>query len=202
MTDADFRDFDHEEFEEFLRGRTDDELEGYDSQEDYGSPSPPPLSKAPTRYFLATYPSDDMEVLLAAGLGHRGISMRYPGQSPPRPPECLFDQPKCTDKVIELAMGDHTYCNCVKCTAILEETASPEEREYWFETRSNWIAKARQERAVYISRLAAEVELNARRSTMVVSLTLGLSDDEMQDWEENGHWEEKALESVLKDNSG
>ncbi|KAJ3531514.1 hypothetical protein NMY22_g8120 [Coprinellus aureogranulatus] len=171
-----------------------------DSEGSCDSPPPPPPRK---KYFLADYPSDDPEVLREAGLNRRGITLSYQRDAP-RPTTCLFDKLNRTEKVVKWVLGDHIYCNCVKCTRILKQKASPEERMQWLETRSGWLAKARQERAVYIeekiSKLAEEIELRAQRSRMVVSVALALSAGELLDWKEKGRWKEKARERVLEEN--
>jgi hypothetical protein len=155
-------------------------------------------------YCVANYPSDDLDELRALGYAVQAIVMPGYFPNPPRPTACLFELPGHASRTKTSWLGDHLYCNCVKCTSILEQTATPEEWQPWYDTRTRWIARSRRKRAEYleerVSGLARKLQLKMKRSRMVVAMALRLSEEEIQDWDEKGRWDEKAREKVLEEN--
>ena len=155
-------------------------------------------------YCVADYPSDDLDELRASGYTVQGILMPGYHSNPPRPTICLFELPGHASRTKTSWLGDHLYCNCVKCTSILEQTATPEEWQPWYDARTRWIARSRRKRAEYleerVSGLAHKLQLKMKRSRMVVAMALRLSEEEIQDWDEKGRWDEKAREKVLEKN--
>ncbi|KAJ3531520.1 hypothetical protein NMY22_g8118 [Coprinellus aureogranulatus] len=158
-------------------------------------------------YCLSEYPSDDPEELRNAGynINTLKVSMRYRLKGSPRPLFCIFELSEYAshDSVKYRRIGDHIYRTCVKCTAVLQQKATPRERKWWFEMRARWIAEARQTRASYlegkISKLTIDFELKLRRPKMVVAMALNLTEHEFQEWEDKGEWQEKARKQVLKE---